>query len=148
MGVPVSVLLDRKDTALEALSLGATVRDAVERLAARNIGAIVVADAEGRLAGILSERDIVRELAATGPGILDVAIERLMTSEVETCTPATNTNELMRTMTDRRVRHIPVVDGDWCLVGIVSIGDVVKWQLDELTTEAEELANYVRGSNY
>lgn len=148
MGVPVSVLLHRKGSALETLPLDATVRDAVERLTARNIGAIVIEGDEGTLAGILSERDIVRELAATGPSILDVAVSVVMTNDVETCTPDTSTDELMRVMTELRVRHIPVVDGEWQLVGVVSIGDVVKWQLDELSTEAEHLANYVRGGSY
>lgn len=148
MGVPVSVLLDRKGSALETLPLDATVRDAVERLTARNIGAIVIEGDGGTLAGILSERDVVRELAATGPSILDVAVSVVMTNDVETCTPDTSTDELMRVMTEHRVRHIPVVDGEWQLVGVVSIGDVVKWQLDELSTEAEQLANYVRGGSY
>jgi CBS domain-containing protein len=148
MGVPVSVLLERKGGALETLPLDATVRDAVERLTARNIGSVVITEDDGTLAGILSERDIVRELASTGPSILDVAVSVVMTSEVETCTPTTKTSELMRVMTDHRVRHIPVVDGAWQLVGVISIGDVVKWQLDELTVEAEQLANYVRGGSY
>ncbi len=148
MGVPVSVLLDRKGRALESLPLDATVREAVERLTARNIGAVVITQTDGTLAGILSERDIVRELAATGPSILEVAVSTVMTSEVETCTPATGTDELMQIMTERRIRHIPVVDGTWQLVGVVSIGDVVKWQLDELSVEAQQLANYVSGGNY
>ena len=148
MGVPVSVLLDRKGTALETLPLDATVRDAVERLTARNIGAIVVENEEGTLAGILSERDIVRELAATGPSVLDIAVSVVMTNAVETCRRDTTTDELMRMMTEHRIRHVPVVDGAWQLVGIISIGDVVKWQLDELSTEAEELARYVRGGSY
>jgi CBS domain-containing protein len=148
MGVPVSVLLDRKGTALETLPLDATVRDVVERLTARNIGAIVIEGSEGTLAGIVSERDVVRELASAGPSVLDVAVSVVMTGDVETCTPDTSTDELMRIMTDRRIRHIPVVDGEWQLVGIVSIGDVVKWQLDELSMEAKHLADYVRGGNY
>lgn len=148
MGVPVSVLLDRKGTALETLPLDATVRDVVERLTARNIGAIVIEGAEGTLAGIVSERDVVRELASAGPSVLDVAVSVVMTGDVETCTPETNTEELMRLMTERRIRHVPVVDGAWQLIGIVSIGDVVKWQLDELSMEAQQLADYVRGGRY
>jgi CBS domain-containing protein len=148
MGVPVSVLLERKGSELETLPLDATVLDAVERLTSRNIGAIVITEADGRLAGLLSERDIVRELAATGPSTLELAVSVVMARDVETCTPTTRTSQLMRVMTEQRVRHVPVVDGDWHLVGIVSIGDVVKWQLDELSTEAEQLANYVRGGSY
>ncbi len=148
VGVPVSVLLDGKGSALETLPLDATLRDAVERLTARNIGSVLITDAEGKLAGILSERDIVRELAATGPEALEVSVTRVMSAEARTCTPGTNTDELMRIMTEERIRHVPVVDVDRCLIGIVSIGDVVKWQLEELTTEAEQLANYVRGSSY
>ncbi len=148
MGVPVSVLLDRKGSALEAMGLDATIAEAAERMAARNIGSVVVTSGDGTLAGLLSERDIVREIAASGPTALELQVSVAMSRDVETCHPTTGTDELMRVMTERRVRHVPVVDGEWQLVGLVSIGDVVKWQLEELSTEAAQLQAYVRGSSY
>jgi CBS domain-containing protein len=148
MGVPVSVLLDRKGSALEAMGLDATIAEAAERMAARNIGSVVVTSGDGTLAGLLSERDIVRESAAAGPTALELQVSVAMARDVETCHPTTGTDELMRVMTERRVRHVPVVDGEWQLVGLVSIGDVVKWQLEELSTEAAQLQAYVRGSSY
>lgn len=148
MGVPVSVLLDRKGTALEAIGLDATLAEAAERMAARNIGSVIVTSDDGTLAGLLTERDIVREIASSGPSALEMAVSVAMLRDPTTCDPTTGTDHLMRVMTEQRVRHIPVVDGTWHLVGVVSIGDVVKWQLEELTNEAEQLQAYVRGSSY
>ena len=148
MGVPVSVLLDRKGTALESMRLEATLADAAERMAARNIGSVVVTYDDGTLAGLLSERDIVREIASSGPSALEMSVSVAMVRDPQTCDPTTGTDHLMRVMTEERVRHVPVVDGTWHLVGLVSIGDVVKWQLEELTNEAEQLQAYVRGSTY
>lgn len=145
MGVPVSVLLRRKGDQVVSLNTDATVHDALARLAEENIGAVVITDQEGALAGILSERDIVRELATAKQDVLGGPVSRVMTAQVKTCSPTTNTDELMQVMTERRIRHVPVVEDGRKLVGVISIGDVVKWQLDELSMEAEELANYVRG---
>jgi CBS domain-containing protein len=148
MGVPVSVLLERKGTALEAMGLDATLAEAAERMAARTIGSVVVTYDDGTLAGLLSERDIVREIASSGPAALEMSVSVAMLHDPQTCDPTTGTDHLMRVMTEQRVRHVPVVDGTWHLVGLVSIGDVVKWQLEELTNEAEQLQAYVRGSSY
>ena len=146
MGVPVSVLLRRKGDRVVSLTTDATVRDAASRLAAENIGAVIITEPDGALAGILSERDIVRELGSTGQDVLDGPVARAMTEQVKTCSPTTNTDELMQLMTERRIRHVPVVDDAQKLVGVISIGDVVKWRLDELRTEAEALSGYVAGS--
>ena len=148
MGVPVSVLLDRKGVALETIAPDATLGDAAARLAARNIGSVVVTNADGTLAGLLSERDIVHQLAASGPQAVELSVSVAMVRDVETCRPTTSTDHLMRIMTDQRVRHVPVVDGDWYLVGIVSIGDVVKWQLEELSSSKQQLEAYVTGGSY
>jgi CBS domain-containing protein len=121
----------------------ATVADAVERMVARNVGAVVVLDGDA-LVGILSERDVVHRLAED-PAVLDRRVAEVMTSPVTTCGLQTTIDELMRVMTDGRFRHVPVVDADR-LVGIVSIGDVVKRRLDELETEREQLTEYVSGS--
>lgn len=123
----------------------ASVAEAVALLREHNVGALVVVDAESRIAGILSERDIVRALAEETIGqtaILERQVSDLMTSEVATCGSRSSVNDLMRIMTDRRIRHVPVVDnGD--LNGIVSIGDVVKTRIGELEDEAGTLHNYL-----
>ena len=119
-----------------------TVAEAAGQLQQRRIGALVVVDAAGHIAGILSERDIVRGLAQRGAGVLALKVGELMTSAVLTCHPHDSLETLMATMTAHRVRHLPVVD-DHRLVGIVTIGDVVKARLDEATQEMNELREYV-----
>lgn len=118
------------------------VRTLVGMLAEHRVGAIVVS-ADGRtIAGIVSERDVVRALAARGEAVLAEPVSTIMTSDVQTCTPEANIDELMRTMTAGRFRHLPVVV-DQALVGIVSIGDVVKRRVDELESEREALSRYI-----
>jgi CBS domain-containing protein len=142
----VSVTIERvladKGADVLTTTADATVGEAVRRMSDHNVGAVVVL-AEDALVGILSERDVVRRLA-TEPGVLDLEVGEVMTSPVTTCGPATTIDELMRVMTDGRFRHVPVVD-DGGLVGIVSIGDVVKRRLDELETETQQLTEYVSG---
>ncbi len=120
-----------------------SVGEAVRRLADRNVGAVVVIDGD-TVVGVISERDVVRQLAVDTE-VLGLPVREVMTSPVTTCTPSTTTDALARTMTDGRFRHVPVLDGDR-LVGIVSIGDVVKRRLDELETQTEQLTEYVAGS--
>ena len=149
-------ILHRKGGEVETIPATATVADAVARLRDRNIGALVVTDETGEeageeagddagtagaIAGILSERDIVRALAGS-KAPLDQPVRELMTTEVTTCGARATVDELMRLMTDRRIRHIPVVEGGR-LVGIVSIGDVVKSRIDELQAETETLHEYL-----
>lgn len=124
--------------------------DAVSLLREHNIGALVVTPAEegARVAGILSERDVVRALADTsGPGAVEPLagpVSALMSTDLATCTSGDSVDDVMRLMTDRRIRHIPVLDGDR-LAGIVSIGDVVKSRIDELETETSTLHQYLSG---
>ena len=123
----------------------ASVGEAVALLQEHNVGALVVVDAESRIVGILSERDIVRALAEETVGhtsILERQVSDLMTEDVATCGSRSSVNDLMRIMTDRRIRHVPVVD-DGVLNGIVSIGDVVKSRIGELETEAGTLHDYL-----
>jgi CBS domain-containing protein len=141
--VLIQHILHRKGADVTTIGPDATVAAAVALLRDRNIGALVVTDGDD-VAGILSERDVVRALADADAGgkVLDRPVSELMTSVVATCGPRATVDELMRLMTDRRIRHIPVLDGG-ALVGIVSIGDVVKSRIDELQTEAETLHDYL-----
>ena len=126
-----------------------TVRpdDTVEQLLAllgeHRIGALVVSEDGETVSGIVSERDVVWRLASDGPGILAQPISAIMTTEVRTCDLSTHIDELARTMTEHRIRHIPVVvDGK--LRAIVSIGDIVKNRIDELQAERDQLVGYIQ----
>lgn len=119
----------------------ATVRELLGVLAQHGIGACVVSPDGRTMAGIVSERDVVRRLHRD-EGLLDAEVGSIMTPAVETCGPDATVDELMSVMTERRIRHVPVLrDGD--LVGIVSIGDLVKHRIDELTFERDQLETYV-----
>jgi CBS domain-containing protein len=118
-----------------------TLAEAARLLSERRIGALVVAEG-GRVLGILSERDIVRAVAARGPSALDEPVSAYMTADVVTCTAAMSITEVMEIMTTRKFRHMPVVEGGR-LAGIVSIGDVVKNRLAELEAEEQALREYI-----
>lgn len=120
-----------------------TVTAALSTLAEHNIGALVVVDDTG-LRGIVSERDIVRRLAATGAGALEQPVAELMTSDVVTCAPHDAVDAIAETMTARRIRHMPVLDGTE-LVGIVSIGDVVLSRIRQLEKDRGQLEQYIAG---
>lgn len=147
MSTRVSTILDRKGGDVATIAPDATLADAATALAEHGIGALVVSSDGHRIQGILSERDIVRQLARAGADCLQERIETAMTAEVTTCSRATTADELMDTMTSSRIRHVPVVEDD-DLVGIVSIGDVVKSRILELETETSSLQEYVTGSSY
>jgi len=141
--VEIGQLLRRKGHDVATIEGSRSVRDALTVLAERGIGALVVS-ADGRaIDGILSERDVARGLHERGAGLLGDPISSVMTPEVHTCTPHVQLTDLARLMTDERVRHVPVVDDD-ALVGIVSIGDVVKARLDELEEERRQLVDYIQ----
>ena len=123
----------------------ATIADAAKLLKERNIGALVVTSEDGRLAGILSERDLVRGLPEHGADLLALKVKDRMTAEVTTCTPDDRIDDIMKLMTDGRFRHLPVVE-EGKLAGIVSIGDVVKSRLEELESETTTLREYIAGS--
>jgi CBS domain-containing protein len=122
----------------------ATIAEVAGLLKARRIGAVVVTDAAGDLCGIISERDLARGLADHGAKLLDMRVSQLMTAEVVTCSPDDGIGQLMHTMTERRFRHLPVVE-DGKMIGIISIGDVVKHRLQELETETHLLHDYIAG---
>jgi CBS domain-containing protein len=122
----------------------ATIAEVAGLLKEKRIGAVVVTNADGRLCGIISERDLARGLASYGGKLLDMKVGGLMTSDVVTCSPDDGIETLMQTMTDGRFRHLPVVkDGE--LTGIISIGDVVKHRLKELEAETHMLQDYIHG---
>ncbi|MGO4614266.1 CBS domain-containing protein [Nocardia sp. 2YAB30] len=140
----ISEILRRKGSDVTTVAPDTTVRTLLAALADRNIGAVVVSPDGNTIAGIVSERDVVRSLHARGADLLDTPVAEIMTSDVRTCAPDDPVDGLRRTMTDHRIRHLPVVH-DGRLVGIVSIGDVVKSAISELATERQALVEYVQG---
>ena len=139
----ISQLLRRKGPDVVTVAPGASVREALAMLADHGIGALVVSAGGGAVDGIVSERDVVRGLHESGPEVLDGPVSALMTAEVHTCPPGASVHDLARTMTDHRVRHVPVTE-DGLLLGIVSIGDVVQARLDELEQERAHLVEYIQ----
>ena len=137
-------ILDRKGREVATVAPDAPVRTAVEQMGSANVGALVVSADGATVAGIVSERDVVRRLAAEGPTLLDAPVSSIMQADVHTCTGADPVDDLMHRMTEHRIRHLPVVDDDARLVGIISIGDVVKTHVDALETEREQLVDYIR----
>ncbi|WP_232549614.1 CBS domain-containing protein [Propioniciclava soli] len=138
----LSDVIKSKGNAVVTLSPDASVADLVALMAEHNIGAVVVSADGHHIDGIVSERDVVRGLAASGHGIVDATVRELMTGEVVTGTPEDPIEETAHVMTDKRVRHIPiVVNGE--LAALVSIGDVVKYRIDQLTDERNHLLGYL-----
>ncbi len=138
----VKAILDEKGREVATISPGATIMDAVRLLGEKRIGAVVVTDANSKIRGILSERDVVKFLAADGQKALDLKVDAVMTKVVKTCNEGNTVNEVMEIMTAGRFRHLPVeVDGK--LGGIVSIGDVVKRRIEDVEREANEIRNYI-----
>jgi CBS domain-containing protein len=122
----------------------ASLSDAATVLSERRIGAVVVSDDGKRPLGILSERDIVRELGRRGVGCMSDQVTRIMTTKLVTCTRADRATEVMQKMTDGRFRHMPVMEGE-VMVGFISIGDVVKSRLAELAMEKDALEGMIKG---
>ncbi|WP_142847447.1 CBS domain-containing protein [Telmatospirillum sp. J64-1] len=140
----VNTILAAKGRRVETIGPDASVAEAASKLWGAKIGAMVVLEGE-RIVGIISERDIVRGMALTGPDVGQRPVRDLMTTQVQTCSPDARVEDLMSTMTSRRIRHLPVVE-DGKMVGIISIGDIVKNRLDEATMEVQELRHYVVSS--
>lgn len=134
-----------KGTEVITVTPTASLQEAALTLRANRIGAVLVVDdvtGNGRIAGILSERDIVGAIADFGASALEKPVSDVMSADVVTCSPSDTVEQLMETMTARRIRHLPVVQ-DTALVGIVSIGDVVKKRLAEISDEAKALQDYI-----
>ncbi len=141
--IRISQILKDKGDRVVTIAPDATIAEAVDVLQRERIGAIVVQEKE-ELVGILSERDVAHGLAEHGAEVLAKRVADLMTREVVTCTPESRVQEIMKEMTVRRFRHLPVIK-DGALVGVISIGDVVKNRLEELETETTMLQEYITG---
>ena len=138
----ISGILANKGSSVATIRHDATIGDAAEQLARHRVGALVVSDDGDTIEGILSERDLARGLAVHGATVIGMRVTDLMTRDVVTCEPTDSVERLMGVMTDRRIRHLPVVDAGH-LAGIVSIGDIVKSRLDELEVERATLRDYL-----
>lgn len=138
------ILKSKTDDGVVTVAPGSTVAQAVEILSSRRIGAVVVSADGKRVDGILSERDVVRELGRRGPACLDDKVEAIMTSRIVTCRIADTAQAVGQMMTDGRFRHLPVVENGE-MVGLISIGDVVKARLAELAMEKDALEGMIKG---
>ena len=135
-------VLRRKGADVVTVRPEATVRELLDMLAEHRIGALVVSTDGKSVEGIVSERDVVLRLHDRGPSVLDAQVVDIMTPDVSTCRPDELLENLMALMTNQRFRHVPVV-ADGALVGIISIGDVVKHRMDELQAERDQLVGYI-----
>jgi CBS domain-containing protein len=138
----VSDILTQKGARVFAIAPNAALADAVDMLVTRRIGSVLVLDGNGNIAGIISERDVVRALSKQGAAAMSLRVDEAMTSDVVVCDPDDSIDQVMETMTSGRFRHLPVVRrGE--LYGLVSIGDVVKARLEDARHEAEALKAYI-----
>ncbi|MFD1789711.1 CBS domain-containing protein [Sphingomonas floccifaciens] len=138
----IAVILGDKGHDVVTVPADASVRDAVRLLAERRIGAVPVMDGAD-VVGVFSERDVIRQLGTVGASVLDGPVRAVMTSPVETIAPGEPVLGALSIMTHRRIRHLPVVEGG-VLVGIVSIGDLVKHRIDRIEAEAAAMRDYIR----
>ncbi|HEY4635777.1 MAG TPA: CBS domain-containing protein [Rhodospirillales bacterium] len=138
----VQNILNEKGTKVATVRPHETIGTLVHKLKLENIGSVVVSQDGKRVDGIISERDIVRGLAAHGAELLAMRVDKLMIRDVLTCAPEDSVKDVMQTMTSRRVRHLPVVEKGK-MVGVVSIGDVVKDRLQDVEMEARVLRDYI-----
>ena len=138
------ILRSKSDDGVVTVAPGSTVAKAAELLSTRRIGAVIVSPDGKRVAGILSERDIVRELGRRGAACLSDTVDSVMTARIVGCSRDDKADEVLQKMTDGRFRHMPVMEGDQ-MVGLISIGDVVKARLSELAMEKDALEGMIKG---
>ena len=138
----VRAILDTKGHQIMSVPPDAKMSEAIKLLSERRIGAVLVMS-EGRIEGILSERDIVRVLGERGAAVLDEPVSAVMTRKVVSCRPNDTVSAIMEMMTLGKFRHLPVLDGER-VVGLISIGDVVKWRVQEYENEQEALRTYIK----
>ena len=142
----VSHILKRKGRDVVTALPTHTVKAVAELLASKQIGAVIVSSGGGKIEGIVSERDIVRAIGASGAAALDHPVSSLMSRKVKTCTDEDSETELMALMTQHRIRHLPVVTAGK-LSGMISIGDVVKFRIEEIERDAADMKAYIAGSS-
>ena len=140
---PISSLLHGKSTALWSVTPEATVFEAIQLMAQKNIGALLVL-ADGRLQGIFTERDYTRKVAIKGKSSKELKVREILSPKVVHATPGHSVEECMRMMTEHRVRHLPVLDGQK-IAGVISIGDLVNWIISAQTTTIRQLETYISG---
>ena len=138
----VEHILQSKGVDVFAVKPDDLIADAVSILSEKNIGAVIVKDGRDNVVGILSERDVVRRLGEKGKEALAMSVSDCMTPDPYTCPPSTTLNEVMSMMTQKRIRHLPVTENDK-LVGVISIGDVVKRKIEQAEQEAAALKEYI-----
>jgi CBS domain-containing protein len=138
----VAAMLSEKGREVITTSAAASIAGAIDTLAKRRIGALVVVDDQDNIAGIISERDIVRAIAEQGERVLSSALSTVMTRAVVTCSESETINDVMTRMTHGRFRHLPVVENGR-LTGIISIGDVVRARIEQVEREAEDMRAYI-----
>jgi CBS domain-containing protein len=136
-------VLELCDSETAAVSLEASVADAIRMMLNWHVGAVAVIDSEKRVAGIFSERDVLRKLALSGRDPEKISVREMMTTPVELATSATGPGEALATMVERHFRHLPVVDDSGKLLGMLSIRNVLQWRIDDLTQELDSLEQYV-----
>jgi FOG: CBS domain len=138
----VRAILDTKGHQIESVGPDAKLSAAIKTLTERKIGAVLVLS-QGRVEGILSERDIVRVLGERGAAVLDEPVSAVMTRKVVSCKQADTVGAIMEMMTSGKFRHLPVIEDDK-VVGLISIGDIVKWRVGEYEAEQEALREYIK----
>ena len=138
------ILKSKSDDGVVTLPPGTTVAKVAEMLSSRRIGAVVISKDGKKVAGIVSERDVVRELGRRGPACLGDSVDGIMTAKVTTCARGDHADEVLLRMTEGRFRHLPVVEAGQ-MVGLISIGDVVKARLSELEHEKDALEGMIKG---
>ena len=139
----INTILNDKGSTVETIPDTMTLLDAAKVLDQKRIGAIVAIDGTGELCGVLSERDIVRRFARNADKTVAMTVAQAMTRGVITAAPSEDVDTCLGRMTDRRIRHLPVVDNGK-LIGIISIGDLVKYKIDSVLAEAEAMEQYIR----
>jgi CBS domain-containing protein len=142
----IESILAGKGRAVSTIRPDATIAEAVRRMREERIGALVVSEDGRRIAGIISDRGIMNTIADRGVEVMNERVPSAMTAEVFTCAPEDHVSTIMAAMTNRRIRHIPVVDKEGLLCGIISIGDVVKHRMDEIQGEADAMREYISGT--
>ena len=140
----IAAVLRNKGSEVETITAGARLADAVAKLGERRIGALPVVEA-GEIVGIISERDVIYSLRDQGAEVLDWPVMRVLSSPAITATPETEVLQALALMTQRRIRHLPIVDGG-ALLGIVSIGDLVKHRMERIEAEADAMRSYIQSA--